>query len=86
MAQAEPDIEAPADTPICDSANFKNQGQWIQCLRAGGLRGRELARAIHDEHRARKGGGEPTAKSIREAKRRAREAEKKHRKHRGQTR
>lgn len=77
MAGAAPDIQEPVpdDAPICDSADFKNQGQWIQCLQDNGLRGKELARRIHDEHQARKGGGEPTDRSKRHAKGQAAKAE-----------
>ncbi len=73
MAGAGPGFDAPA---VCDSADFKNQGQWIGCLHDQGLRGRDLARAIHDEHQARKG-GETTEKSKRAAKRKARRAQRK---------
>ncbi len=74
MAQAQPDFDAP----VCDSAEFKNQGQWIQCLQDNGVRGKDLARAIHDEHQARKG-GETTERSKRGSKRKARKAHRKHR-------
>ena len=72
MAEPAQDIEEPA--AVCDSADFENQGQWVKCLVHNGVRGKELARAIHDEHQARKG-GETTDRSIREAKHQARKGQ-----------
>lgn len=75
MAQAAPDIDEPA--VVCDSADFENQGQWVKCLTHNGVKGKELARAIHDEHQARKG-GETTERSKRKAKGKARKAHREH--------
>lgn len=74
LAAPGPDIEEPE--AICDSADFRNQGQWVKCLVNNGVRGKELARMIHDEHQARKG-GETTERSKRKAKGKARNAHQK---------
>ncbi len=75
LAKAGPDLGERPDAPqVCDSDQFRNQGQWIQCLRDHGLRGRALARAIHREHHARKGEGPATCHGKRKALRRSHRA------------
>lgn len=74
MAEPAPDVPSEPAPQTCDSSQFANKGQWVKCLVHSGVHGKELARRIHDEHQARKG-GETTEKSKARAKMAAKKAE-----------